>query len=200
MDKSACPSSSCQSCSLNEQQDPFVTLLNALLLSLSLLLSEMLAWCVLPGGGSPSNYPRQVMLRLNDSLPWPLPVLLPPLRLPPSSPLCKSPCLKELVMGVVLPSEPQLMQQPLKPPPAMMATMAMSTPSLASCLTLIFRIYLQGILMVFLCHYFVGSMRCQETHPKTRKVKVFYEALTMEKRKFWAMSPPPAVLTFGLKW
>ncbi len=101
-------------------------------------------------GGSPSIYPRQVLLRLKDPLPQPLPVLLPPLRLPPSLALWESSHLEELEKEVVLPSVPQSMLWPLKPTPAMMTTMAMSTPSLASWLTLIPRIYLQGILMAIL--------------------------------------------------
>jgi hypothetical protein len=50
---------------------------------------------------------------------------------------------------------------------------------------------------------FVGSRKCQETYPKTKKVKVFYEALTMEKKDILGNIPPPkqckSGLTFGLK-
>jgi hypothetical protein len=37
---------------------------------------------------------------------------------------------------------------------------------------------------------FVGSRKCQETYPKTRKVKVFYEALTVEKKDILGNAPP----------
>jgi hypothetical protein len=40
---------------------------------------------------------------------------------------------------------------------------------------------------------FVGSSKCQETYPKTRKVKGFYEALTMEKKDILGTPPPRAV-------
>ncbi len=33
-------------------------------------------------------------------------------------------------------------------------------------------------------------MKCQETYPKTRKVKGFYEALTMEKKDSLGDAPP----------
>ena len=38
---------------------------------------------------------------------------------------------------------------------------------------------------------FVGSRKCQETYPKTRKVKVFYGALTVEKKDIMGGAPPP---------
>jgi hypothetical protein len=37
---------------------------------------------------------------------------------------------------------------------------------------------------------FVGSRKYQETYPKTRKVKGFYEALTVEKRDILGNVPP----------
>jgi hypothetical protein len=38
---------------------------------------------------------------------------------------------------------------------------------------------------------FFGSRKYQETYPKTRKVKGFYEALTIWRRRiFWATPPP----------
>jgi hypothetical protein len=38
---------------------------------------------------------------------------------------------------------------------------------------------------------FVGSRKCQETYPKTRKVKVFYGALTVEEKDIMGGAPPP---------
>jgi hypothetical protein len=49
---------------------------------------------------------------------------------------------------------------------------------------------------------FVSSKKCQETYSKTRKVKVFYEALTIEKKDILGDAPPKQCkrgLTFGLK-
>jgi hypothetical protein len=37
---------------------------------------------------------------------------------------------------------------------------------------------------------FVGSSKYQETYPKTRKVKGFYEALTMEKKDILGNAHP----------
>ncbi len=37
---------------------------------------------------------------------------------------------------------------------------------------------------------FVGSRKCQETYPKTRKVKGFYEALIVEKKDILGNAPP----------
>jgi hypothetical protein len=37
---------------------------------------------------------------------------------------------------------------------------------------------------------FVGSRKCPETYPKTRKVKSFYEPLTMEKKDILGDAPP----------
>ncbi len=144
MDKSTCPSSGCQSCSLdelNEQQDPSTTAPPQRSASV-VRNTSMVHW---PGWGSPSIYPCQVLLQLDNPLPRPLPVLLPPLRLPPSSALHKTPCLKQLEKNSVLPSVSQLMLRPLKLTPVKMTTMAMRTLSLASWLILIPRIYLQGI-------------------------------------------------------
>ncbi len=152
MDKSACPSSGCQSCSLdelNEQQDPFTTAPPQCSTSV-VRNASMVHW---PGGGSLSIYPHQVLLQLYNLPPWPLPVLLPPLRLPPSLALHKTPCLKQLEMEAVLPYVPQLMLQPLKLTLTTLTTMEMSTLSLASWLTLIPRIYLQGIWIAILFCY-----------------------------------------------
>jgi hypothetical protein len=48
---------------------------------------------------------------------------------------------------------------------------------------------------------FVDSRKCQEIYSKTRKVKVFYKVLTMEKKDILAMPHPPEQckrgLTFG---
>ncbi len=73
-------SSSHQSRSLSWWEDTSPAPLNASYLSLHLGLSEMLAFPILPWGGSPSIDPHQVLHRLDDPLPWLLHVIL----LPPS--------------------------------------------------------------------------------------------------------------------
>ncbi len=123
MDKSACPSFGRRSCSLdelNEQQDPST----AAPPQCSTSVVRNASMVHQPGGGSPSIYPHQVLLQLNDPLPRPLPVLLPPLRLPPLLALHETPCLKQLEKKAVLPSMPQLMLRLLKLTPA---TMTMPT-------------------------------------------------------------------------
>jgi hypothetical protein len=87
MDKSTCPFSCHQSCSLdelNEQQDPSTAAPPQH--SASVVKNASM---VHPTRGGKSIYPCQVLLQLNDPPPRALPVLLPPLRLPPSLTLNK---------------------------------------------------------------------------------------------------------------
>jgi hypothetical protein len=84
----------------------------------------------------------------------------------------------------------QLMLRPLKLTLATMTTVAMSTLSLASWLNLNPRIYLQGKIDSNFILQFVITRKYQETYPKTRKVKVFYEALTVVKKDILGNTPP----------
>jgi hypothetical protein len=143
---------------------PPPSLLNAPHLSLRLLSSNMLSSPVIPGGGSPSIYPPPALLGLGNPPPQPMPVLLfPPLLRSPhqSSPLCESPHLKKLAMGVLPPSMPPSMQRPL-PTPVTMTTTTPSTPSLASWQILIPRIYPRAISAAIL-------LRCMSPQGSARR-------------------------------
>jgi hypothetical protein len=41
---------------------------------------------------------------------------------------------------------------------------------------------------------FVGSRKCQKSYTKARKIKIFYEALTMNKKSILGNSPPQEVI------
>jgi hypothetical protein len=71
-------------------------------------------------------------------------------------------------------------------------TMAMSTLSFESWLTLIPhpKDLSPRIIDGNFISLFVGSRKCQETYPKTRKVKGFYEVMTVEKKDILGDAPP----------
>jgi hypothetical protein len=119
-------------------------------------------------------------------------VLLPPLRPPPSLALHKTPCLKP-TDAVALEAdsgnndndghEYSFFGMLANPDPKDLSTRN-----------------IDGNFILL----FVGSRKCQETYTKTRKVKVFYKVLTVEKNDILGDTPPPPKqckrgLTFDLK-